>query len=85
MCTLIMCQGKGKKGRQHGKNGVNSLKFGKRIEDLCCKLQGIFDRKECGLFYDSRFKFARLAVASHMQRQGLGTYMMLNAMFRQFD
>ena len=24
-----------------------------RIEDHCSKLQGIFDRKECGLFYDS--------------------------------
>ena len=23
------------------------------IEDPCSKLQGIFDRKECGLFYDS--------------------------------
>jgi hypothetical protein len=33
----------------------------------------------------SRFKFARLAVASHMQRQSLGTFMVLNAMFRQFD
>jgi hypothetical protein len=22
-------------------------------EDPCSKLQGIFDRKECGLFYDS--------------------------------
>jgi hypothetical protein len=26
------------------------------IEDLCNKRQGIFDRKECGLFYDSRSK-----------------------------
>jgi hypothetical protein len=26
------------------------------IEDPCSKLQGIFDRKEGGLFYDSRFK-----------------------------
>jgi hypothetical protein len=23
------------------------------FEDPCSKLQGIFDRKECGLFYDS--------------------------------
>jgi hypothetical protein len=23
------------------------------IENPCSKLQGIFDRKECGLFYDS--------------------------------
>ena len=27
--------------------------FHRRIEDPCSKLQGIFDRKECGLFYDS--------------------------------
>jgi hypothetical protein len=28
-------------------------RFSRRIEDPCSKLQGIFDRKECGLFYDS--------------------------------
>jgi hypothetical protein len=33
------------------------------IEAPCSKLQGIFDRKECGLFYDAlavRFKLNRL-------------------------
>jgi hypothetical protein len=27
--------------------------IGQGIEDPCSKLRGIFDRKECGLFYDS--------------------------------